>query len=53
LGAVLARRMEMNQLALASRGDATPAVMVSRPTLVRRIRQLFGLNGHTDGQQRS
>jgi hypothetical protein len=43
----------MNQLALASRGDAAPVAMVSRPTLVHRIRQLFGLNGHADGQQRS
>jgi CRP-like cAMP-binding protein len=46
LGAVLARRLEMNQAALASRRVAgAPAEVMSRPTLVHRIRQLFGLNG--------
>jgi small-conductance mechanosensitive channel/CRP-like cAMP-binding protein len=50
LGAVLARRIEMNQAALASRSDAAPVALVSRPTLVHRIRQLFGLNGHADGR---
>src|SRR5262249_48708158 len=46
LGAVLSRRLEMNQMALASRRISdTPAEVVSRPTLVHRIRQLFGLNG--------
>jgi small-conductance mechanosensitive channel/CRP-like cAMP-binding protein len=45
LGAVLARRLEMNQVALASRRTTdTPAEIMSRPTLVHRIRSLFGLN---------
>jgi CRP-like cAMP-binding protein len=52
LGTVLARRIEMNQAALASRGESAPLVVMNRPTLVHRIRQLFGLNGHADGQQR-
>jgi hypothetical protein len=53
LGAVLARRLEMNQVALAARGaDDTPAQDGSRPTLVRRIRHLFGLNGHADEHNR-
>jgi CRP-like cAMP-binding protein len=52
LGTVLARRIEMNQAALASRGDNAPSATMSRPTLVYRIRQLFGLNGHADDQQR-
>jgi CRP-like cAMP-binding protein len=53
LGAVLARRLEMNQVALAARGPGSePAQAVSRPTLVHRIRQLFGLNGRADAQQR-
>jgi CRP-like cAMP-binding protein len=48
LGAVLARRMEMNQAALMSRQqDDMPAEMISRPTLVGRIRHLFGLNGRS------
>jgi CRP-like cAMP-binding protein len=47
LGAVLARRLEMNQVALAARGDdQANAGEVSRPTLVNRIRQLFGLGMH-------
>jgi small-conductance mechanosensitive channel/CRP-like cAMP-binding protein len=51
LGAVLARRLEMNQVALAARstGD-TPAQDGSRPTLVHRIRHLFGLDGHGDAR---
>jgi small-conductance mechanosensitive channel/CRP-like cAMP-binding protein len=54
LGAVLMRRMEMNQLALAARGSGdAPVQMVSRPTLVHRIRQLFGLNGRADAPHRS
>ena len=50
LGAVLARRLEMNQVALASRRTTdTPAEIMSRPTLVHRIRSLFGLNDrHTE-----
>jgi CRP-like cAMP-binding protein len=52
LGTVLARRIEMNQAALASRGESTPSATMSRPTLVHRIRQLFGLNGHADERQR-
>ena len=52
--AVLMRRMEMNQLALAARGSGdAPVQMVSRPTLVHRIRQLFGLNGRADAPHRS
>jgi small-conductance mechanosensitive channel/CRP-like cAMP-binding protein len=51
LGAVLARRLEMNQVALAARSsDDTPAPAVSRPTLVRRIRQLFGLSSRAEAQ---
>src|SRR6266545_5592821 len=48
LGTVLSRRIEMNQAALASRRalDA-PEEEISRPTLVRRIRQIFGLNGRS------
>ena len=46
LGAVLARRLEMNQAALATRpANGTPAELLNRPTLVGRIRHLFGLNG--------
>jgi small-conductance mechanosensitive channel/CRP-like cAMP-binding protein len=46
LGAVLARRMEMNQAALASRRPiGASAEDLSRPTLVHRIRQFFGLDG--------
>jgi small-conductance mechanosensitive channel/CRP-like cAMP-binding protein len=52
LGTVLARRMEMNQAVLASRDDTAPVVVISRPTLVHRIRQLFGLDGHADAQHR-
>jgi CRP-like cAMP-binding protein len=48
LGAVLARRMEMNQAALATRqASDAPAELLSRPSLVGRIRQLFGLNGRS------
>jgi small-conductance mechanosensitive channel/CRP-like cAMP-binding protein len=48
LGAVLARRLEMNQAALMSRqASDAPAEMISRPTLVGRIRHLFGLNGRS------
>src|SRR5215212_9197698 len=54
LGAVLARRLEMNQAALATRqASDTPAEMMSRPTLVSRIRNLFGLNGRTSSANRS
>jgi small-conductance mechanosensitive channel/CRP-like cAMP-binding protein len=53
LGAVLARRLEMNQVALASRGDdMAQAEEVSRPTLVHRIQQFFGLSSRTDAQHR-
>ena len=46
LGAVLAERMAMNQAALASRsGPDLPPEPISRPTLVHRIRSLFGLLG--------
>jgi hypothetical protein len=49
LGAVLAGRLEMNQVALAARGADEAAVgEVSRPTLAHRIRQLFGLTNRTD-----
>jgi small-conductance mechanosensitive channel/CRP-like cAMP-binding protein len=49
LGAVLERRLEMNQAVLASRRTSdAPNEAISRPTLARRIRQLFGLNGRTD-----
>jgi small-conductance mechanosensitive channel/CRP-like cAMP-binding protein len=51
LGAVLARRIEMNQAALASRGDSAPLAAMNRPTLVHRIRQLFGLTSHADAQR--
>jgi small-conductance mechanosensitive channel/CRP-like cAMP-binding protein len=48
LGAVLARRLEMNQVALMARQSSdTPSEMMSRPTLVGRIRHLFGLNGRS------
>jgi small-conductance mechanosensitive channel/CRP-like cAMP-binding protein len=53
LGAVLARRLAMNQIALASRRIAdAPAEVMSRPTLVHRIRHLFGLNGHAEEARR-
>jgi small-conductance mechanosensitive channel/CRP-like cAMP-binding protein len=47
LGAVLEQRLAMNQLALAAHDTAedSPADDISRPTLVRRIRHLFGLDG--------
>jgi small-conductance mechanosensitive channel/CRP-like cAMP-binding protein len=48
LGAVLARRQEMNQVALMARqASDAPAELLSRPSLVGRIRQLFGLNGRS------
>jgi len=48
LGEVLARRLEMNQTALATRqARDAPSEAFSRPTLVGRIRQLFGLNGRS------
>jgi small-conductance mechanosensitive channel/CRP-like cAMP-binding protein len=54
LGAVLARRLEMNQAALATRqANDAPAEMLSRPTLVGRIRQLFGLNGRPSATSRN
>jgi small-conductance mechanosensitive channel/CRP-like cAMP-binding protein len=54
LGAVLARRLEMNQAALATRqATDAPAEMISRPTLVGRIRHLFGLNGRSSTASRS
>jgi small-conductance mechanosensitive channel/CRP-like cAMP-binding protein len=50
LGEVLARRQEMNQTLLAARqASDAPAEMISRPSLVGRIRQLFGLNGRANG----
>jgi small-conductance mechanosensitive channel/CRP-like cAMP-binding protein len=53
LGEVLARRLEMNQVALMARqASDMPAEMMSRPTLVGRIRQLFGLNGRSAGVPR-
>src|SRR5262249_28254393 len=54
LGTVLARRLEMNQTALATRQiiDA-PSEALSRPTLVGRIRHLFGLNGRSTPTPRS
>jgi branched-chain amino acid transport system substrate-binding protein len=49
MGAVLARRLDMNQIALASRkASEAPGETLSRPTLVGRIRSLFGLNGRPD-----
>jgi hypothetical protein len=47
LGEVLARRLEMNQIALSTPANAgaLPAGALTRPTLVHRIRHLFGLNG--------
>jgi CRP-like cAMP-binding protein len=53
LGAVLARRLEMNQVALMARqpNDA-PAEIMNRPTLVGRIRHLFGLNGRPSNPSR-
>lgn len=53
LGAVLAHRLEMNQTMLATRqaGDA-PIETLSRPTLVGRIRHLFGLNGRSTTTRR-
>jgi small-conductance mechanosensitive channel/CRP-like cAMP-binding protein len=52
LGAVLARRMEMNQTMLATRqASDEPAETLSRPTLVGRIRNLFGLNGRATTQR--
>jgi hypothetical protein len=44
----------MNQAALATRqvSDA-PAEMLSRPTLVGRIRHLFGLNGRPNTTSRN
>jgi small-conductance mechanosensitive channel/CRP-like cAMP-binding protein len=55
MGAVLARRLEMNQALLATRRatDAVPTEDISRPTLVHRIRQLFGLNGRSAPANRS
>jgi small-conductance mechanosensitive channel/CRP-like cAMP-binding protein len=55
LGAVLARRLEMNQAALAlRRAEADmPAADMSRPTLVHRIRQLFGLTARPETPSRS
>jgi small-conductance mechanosensitive channel/CRP-like cAMP-binding protein len=49
LGDVLARRLEMNKVALAARraADDAPEADISPPTLVRRIRQLFRLEGRT------
>jgi len=48
LGAVLSRRLEMNQAALATRqAHDAPREEISRPTLVRRMRQIFGLNGRS------
>ncbi len=54
LGEVLARRVEMNRAALATRHDdlAIGVEDVSRPTLVHRIRQLFGLNGRPEVHNR-
>ncbi|MEO7912708.1 MAG: mechanosensitive ion channel family protein [Roseiflexaceae bacterium] len=53
LGAVLARRLEMNQAALATRqASDTPAELLNRPTLVGRIRHLFGLNGRPSASSR-
>jgi small-conductance mechanosensitive channel/CRP-like cAMP-binding protein len=50
LGAVLARRLEMNQVALMARqASDAPTEMMNRPTLVGRIRHLFGLNGRSTG----
>jgi small-conductance mechanosensitive channel/CRP-like cAMP-binding protein len=54
LGAVLARRLEMNQTVLATRqASDTPAETLSRPTLVGRIRHLFGLNGRPSATSRN
>ena len=54
LGTVLARRQEMNQAALATRQSSdTSAEMLNRPSLVGRIRQLFGLNGRPSTPSRS
>src|SRR5262249_7494719 len=54
LGAVLAQRLQMNQAALAMRrAPDVPGENLRRPTLVRRIRQLFGLNGRPSGPNRS
>jgi len=48
LGAVLSRRLAMNRAALATRqAHDAPVEEISRPTLVRRIRQIFGLNGRS------
>lgn len=53
LGAVLARRLEMNQAALATRtASDAPTELLSRPTLVGRIRHLFGLNGRSSSTSR-
>ncbi|HEX5689997.1 MAG TPA: cyclic nucleotide-binding domain-containing protein, partial [Roseiflexaceae bacterium] len=49
LGEVLARRLEMNQVALAARvGGETSVDETSRPKLAHRIRQLFGLATRAD-----
>jgi small-conductance mechanosensitive channel/CRP-like cAMP-binding protein len=54
LGEVLVRRLEMNETALATRpASDEPAETFSRPTLVGRIRQLFGLNGRSTTAPRS
>jgi small-conductance mechanosensitive channel/CRP-like cAMP-binding protein len=54
LGTVLARRLEMNQAALATRqASDAPAEMLNRPTLVGRIRHLFGLNGRSSTTNRN
>jgi small-conductance mechanosensitive channel/CRP-like cAMP-binding protein len=54
LGTVLARRLEMNQAALATRqANDAPAEMLNRPTLVGRIRHLFGLNGRSSTTNRN
>ena len=47
LDAVLARRLAMNRAALANHRahEPTPADDMSRPTLVYRIRHLFGVKG--------
>lgn len=53
LGAVLARRMEMNQAALAMRRSPDePMDAVNRPTLVHRIRHLFGLHSRATVEHR-
>jgi small-conductance mechanosensitive channel/CRP-like cAMP-binding protein len=53
LGAVLAHRLEMNQAALATRQiSSAPTEDMSRPTLVHRIQQLFGLTARHETHSR-